>query len=496
MERDIGFIEKRYEQIENPYVAFARFNLQDMLLFGFYSPSILEQMLLQKDKIPYYILNNVPKDIVKLAEQKLPPEETEKKICSFYLDKAIEILERYSHCPIPMQPVYKDGEILLAEETEKEYIDTTTGLLVKPTYRDLLSESGHQRLEELKKARENGDLSKKIKDISIRSGNKFMLDTALFANLPGIDTLDKMKDNIKNIVVSATTGCYGNCSHCGYKASTKVRHMPYPVLLKIFEQLDLVEKPLSANVPPSENNGQKAPRRPPMIYSDSDPLSYYDPIIGADAGDFYFAQKNKNPYFSMPVVSKGLLHINREGLTEKQEAIAFGKLFENGTITLSWVKLPGENNEKNETRIKNTLWLSKKILTDYPDRISSDVESAPLEFRLMEKVPVSYISMEKMKENKPEGIPVVSENTPYANGRFKETIKKYNLPISTENPPNFFAGEALVFRTDGAICTTKNDPESKGDCKWDKIGDTFGKEEPRLKIGGICRLCRGKSITD
>jgi len=496
MERDVGFIEKSYEQLGNPYAAFARLNLQDLLLFGFYSPAVLEQMLIQKDKIPYYILGSVPKEIKELAEQKLSPEETEKKIRSFYLDKAIDTLEKYSHCPVPMQPVYKDGDILVAEKPEKEYFDETTGILVKPTYRDLLSKSGHERLEELKKARENGDLSDKVKEIAIHSGNKFMLDTSLFAPLPGIGRLNTLKSNIKNIIVSATTGCYGNCSHCGYSASSKVRHMPYPMLLKIFEQVGLNEEYTQNNYTCPEGKQQQRSPRPPMIYSDSDPLSYYDPIIGADAGDFYFAQKNKNPYFTMPVVSKGLLHMNRDELLEKKETVSFGKLFENGTITLSWVNLPGENNDKNDTRIKNTVWVAKKILTEHAERIYDREDRSSVGFRMMEKVPVSYIAMDSVLKKEHDGIPVVSENIPYANGRFKDTIKKYNLPISTEKPDRFFAGEALIFRTDGAICTTGEKRQDRGRCEWKKIGDAFGKEEPRFDIGEICRLCKGKGLMD
>jgi hypothetical protein len=104
--------------------------------------------------------------------------------------------------------------------------------------------------------------------------------------------------------------------------------------------------------------------------------------------------------------------------------------------------------------------------------------------------------MDSVIKKEHDGIPVVSENIPYANGRFKDTIKKYNLPISTEKPDRFFAGEALIFRTDGAICTTGEKRQDRGRCEWKKIGDAFGKEEPRFDIGEICRLCKGKGLTD
>ena len=447
-----NFIQTAFRDRRNPFAHLAEVNFQNMVLFGAFNEGVLSR-LQKEDSLPYYIKNGIPDEIKALLNQKEKP--TEKDIRRFYLDKAVQVLEGYENCPVPMRLSYKDGRISLTEEGEKTvpsflpkngqekkkgYFDSTVGCFIEPQKQDLLSEKGHERLKELKACQKKEEISDETLRKAIEAGNKFMLDMSLFKDFPGLDQFKEKVHEIKNVIVSATCGCYGNCSHCGYNASSNVRHMPYPMIIKIFNQLDLTSKSTI-----------------PMLYSDSDPLAYYDPIIGADTGDICYKLREKNPGFYTPIVTKGLLHLQPENIFHTKEAVSFGKLLENSQITLSYVDLPGENIPQNTQRIKTTLRVAKCV----PQRRLDTAFTSPTK--------VSHITLDKDK-TVPD-IPIDETVFPFISGRFKETCRKFGL--NPDGKTHFFAGEALVFRADGNICTTRENPLDKGCCQWDIHNNLF-----------------------
>ena len=112
------------------------------------------------------------------------------------------------------------------------------------------------------------------------------------------------------------------CSHCGFSAKSPVSHMPYPIFLQL---IHLFGRNLRS---PYTGVSQ--------FYSDSDPIAYRDYVIGADMGDICRYIQTELPQkdsLYATIVSKGVL--------QKGDDVILAKIFENSSISLSFVDLPG-----------------------------------------------------------------------------------------------------------------------------------------------------------
>lgn len=281
------------------------------LLFGIFTPRILSEFKEFSSRIPAEVQKVIPEELRTLPlDDSLAPS-----VYQFHLNRAVSVLTGYSNCSVPL----------------------TSDTRVRTRSRNLLSDQGQNLLKRLSHRLKTQDDSRNGSLLEVlKAGHPLFLDTDLFEE-PYFSPLLKFD---RPTLLSLSSGCYNHCAHCGYGPAQPVAHTPYPILLKAAEFLH-AEGALM-----------------PYFHTNSDPISYHDPIIGADAGDVFFSLKElgtPSPAF----VTKGVLQPYTKTALLK---LAFSHL---SHVTFSLVNLPGENYEKNTQRISETTRLARSAGLPY-----------------------------------------------------------------------------------------------------------------------------------
>ncbi len=319
--------------------------LPDFLLAEIYSSTVFRQARAVWNDLPFYVRENIPTAIQKLILTPMPSKKCTEMINRYWLKRGIEVLEGYRNCPIPLS---NDKRI--------------HGVHFTGAYRNLLSFKGERRLALLKRAQEEGRISNALAQKAKEGAHKFLLDFDLFVGFDYLKSIPhnaRVQEFIKNqkkeyepdMQVVLTSGCYNGCVHCGYGATGPVSHMPYPLFFKLFK---LVHPCPTSTFP--------------LIYADSDPISYHDPIINADTGDVMLALGEM--YKHSPEIS-----FLTKGVLTKKDEVTLAKVVHNTrdemrhtkdnkvflNFAFSFVDLPGENVNHNLKRLQRTQKIYNQI---------------------------------------------------------------------------------------------------------------------------------------
>ncbi len=299
-------------------------NLSDFLLVEMYTPTVLACAKEQWKTLPFYVTESLDPAIVELIHN--PPAQVQSALNRYWIERAVNVLRGYADCPVPF-----------ARDTRGR----------GPRY-DLLSEKGRARLQILEYAVSTNAATNKLATLARSAAQKADLDLDLFVDLSYMDAIAQ-----HDVTVTMSSGCDNGCVHCGFEARAPVSHMPYPVFLKL-----------------TQHCTTKRWDHTCYIYSDSDPITYQDPIINADAGDAVRALVDVLDFpkiIRIPFLTKGVL--------TKRDEIAFGKVVHHQKLIdrcfyfgvgLSFVDLPGEAVDKNIARIKRTVQIYRDITGKNP----------------------------------------------------------------------------------------------------------------------------------
>ncbi len=387
-------------------------NLYDFLIYNIYSPLILREWNRRKNKIPNYINAQVPSFFKSLMEQTLSNEQLQEKIHFFWINKAIQVLSGYQACSIP-----------LSEDNRVEKI----------TY-NLLSPKGRNWLYRFKHFQEQGQVPINTGHEAFYAANKFLLDLDLFISLGYLRNCSLLNNaQQSNLTISMSSGCYNGCCHCGYEAKGPVSHMPYPILLKLYFLFD-------------------KQTHPAYLYADSDPISYRDPIIGADCGDVihYVSLKGQ---FMPSFITKGPL--------KKENNTALAKVMEKTPVLLSLIDLPGERDvEQNKRRIEEVFDIAKDI---------------PKERLLQMPIVRRYSFDELSKKEK-----TFQQGVPSFCGRWVDTWTKLKLSDNQKGGNNF-ADNGVIIKSSGEIYGVSQNLITHR-FEWQKLGNIFSVHSQKLKI--------------
>ena len=400
------YYQKRYD------VSFVERNFFKYVLFEFYTPTLCRMMLKRQKEFPSCFLKKWPSFI---WESKFLPEALlQEKIDDFWQHRAIQVLTGYQMCPIPFSKYFNPQ------------IKTM----------NLLSRQGEDLLEQLKSHKDN--LSDTMKEKTVRAANKFLLDLNNFISFPEIEKAPFTAQKVR-MTVSLSTGCYNQCVHCGYEAKPVLSHMPYPIFLRLVEAF-------GHRLGGTGLNGQ-------MIYADSDPMSYYDPIIGADAADVVHFLKTTIPLQNRENISfltKGILFSQDELTVAK---MAMGKY----SMTLSVVLLPGEAVQKNIKRILRTI--------DVYIQNGGDCDALNGRY-------FSFSGRESVSEIDKMGLNFIKAK-PCMNGKWVSYVKKHFPFCQASFYPTGFAEEKnLVIKSDGKIWLNRLNPKT-GCFDWIQLDNIF-----------------------
>ncbi len=299
---------------------YVRRNLASFLLMQLYSPVVIKQMAVFGASLDDFFIQNTPPKMWDLAQKSplMKDEDIQTEINRFWTKKAINVLSGYQNCSFPI----------------------TDDLRIDVRKENFLSDKGEKLLQELLIS----DVSRHYTDKAFFAGNKIFLDLDLFRDFSYLKKIDPIirvgsydpywpEGSSFPLILSASSGCYNRCMHCLYEAEPKVRHMPYPVFLKMYHTL---------------GDGESL-----LTYADSDPISYYDPIIDADAGDLFIGIKSRGWQMPRDFITKGILKERDKSALLKIALIRY-------QIGLSLVGIDGEVTEKNLKRVRESYRILSK----------------------------------------------------------------------------------------------------------------------------------------
>ena len=380
---------------------FVKRHLLDYVLFHVYSKVVLERITSQWDELPFYVKEEIP-PLIRQKAFSGKSKDTEDFLSKYWLKNAVHILSAYQKAAVPF----------------------STDLRTNVRVFNLLSEKGEKELLKLKETLEQGKTGEEITLQAMKASNKFLLDISLFKNFNALKkTIYYSRPQFGRIILSASSGCYNMCSHCGFSAKAPVSHMPYPILIQLAH---LFGKQLRS---PYSGIAQ--------IYSDSDPISYKDPIIKADIGDvcryFRMMLPEKERLFT-PIVTKGVL------ISSDDRALA--KAFEFNSVSLSYVDLPGEKNiEKNRQRIQRSL---SALMAVSAERRNENI----IDFRHI-CLPDNPL---KQKDFELPDYAYFQKIYPSFQGRWVQTFFSENLPSNCKGETGGFSAQTnVIIRSDGGI---------------------------------------------
>ncbi len=319
---DISYLMKRRHKKN---WAECREILTQFLCVQIYTPTILRAAYKQWSDLPFWAQESTPIQIQELMRQS--PQMTDIELTTalnaYHIQRAVHVLQGYQSCPIPL--------------THDDNIETHT--------HNLLSWRGERALRVLQQGVSQKRWSNKLCKIALKASHKHLIDLSYYRIKATPKTADILTIRYQNNkgkpliifpVLQMTQGCVNACSHCAFCATDKMAHMPYPMFLGLHQSLDRVYR----RYPPKET-----PTPFSLYYHDSDPLSYQDPIIGADSGDVMLYLRNHH----------AACYFLTRGVTDKASRTALAKASLAYPIALSFVDTPAENMAKNIRQLNDTL---------------------------------------------------------------------------------------------------------------------------------------------
>lgn len=397
--------------------------LYDFLLYNIYSPAVLKEWKARTKEIPSYLNAQMPDFLKALANSSVSDDAMQQGIHRYWLNQAVSVLKGYHSCPVPLS-------------SDKR--------VVSQTY-SLLSLKGRSWLHRFEAVQKGSSVPLNTGHEAFYAANKFLLDLDLFRSLGYLKSCSLLNNGLqRNLTISMSSGCYNGCCHCGFEAKARVSHMPYPILLKLYFLFD-------------------KQTYPSYLYADSDPISYQDPIIGADCGDVihYVALKGQ---FAPGFITKGPL--TPSNLT------ALSKVMERTGAQFSYIDLPGEvNPDKNKSRIKQGI-------------------AAYLEIPESRRYHMPIVRRYSFKE--PVGVEATfPQSKPSFNGAWVDTWQRLNLPESQKGG-NDFSDDGIVIRSNGDICGIALNPLTHK-FEWETLGNIFQPDCQKLKITNYHHyICLGR----
>lgn len=382
------------------------------MLFEFYTPQLCRMMAERQSSLPEDFVAGWPSFIQESPH--LSDLVLQDKIDTFWVKRALRVLSGYQACSVPLP----------AHST------------VACKTMNLLSPRGEKLLHRLQKAVLHPPVSRTLKRQAFYAANKFLLDLNNFISFPEIEKAPFTALKAR-MTVSLSTGCYNQCVHCGYEAKPVLSHMPYPIFLRLVEAFghQLGGKGL---------NGQ-------MIYADSDPISYEDPIIGADAADVVYFLKT-----TIPLQNRESVFFLTKGIATNREVIPIAKMaMSRSPISLSVVLLPGENIQRNVRRVLNTINIYRRY-GGSTDQISGRYYSTS--------------GLETVPQIECQGLHFPSAK-PCLNGRWTAYVRQHSLDGSYQIN-GFAEARNLVIKSDGRVWLNCLN-EQTGRFDWQQVDDIF-----------------------
>lgn len=287
----------------------------------------------------------------------------------------------------------------------------------------------------MQNAEQRGVYPDSLKQEAFRSANKFLLDLNHFISFPHIEEASFLSQKAR-LTVSLSTGCYNQCVHCAYEAKPPVSHIPYPIFLRLVEAFaHRLSEPASQ-----------------MLYANSDPLSYYDPIIEADSADVVHFLKH-----TIPLQNRQKLAFLTKGILQKKDEKTVAKLaMGRHKITLSVLLLPGEPIAQNICRVLKTI----DVYTQ------SGGERDQIEGRIFSADGQQGVPLLESK-----GIPF-GRSKPCLTGRWVDTVQAYDLNSKAYLRNGFGDKNNLVIQADGSVwLNTLNQDTGRYD--WKVLDDIY-----------------------
>ncbi|MDY6407641.1 MAG: hypothetical protein SPL08_02935 [Pseudomonadota bacterium] len=340
-----------YHNRYNP--SFVSAHLTQYLMAEIYAPAVIRLAYERQSDIPFYALDSIHpeiREIINLSPT-LSDLELQQKINAHTVVRAIRVLVAYSHCPVPL----------------------TQHKNIPQRHKDFLSDRGKRALKILLHAATRGNFTHQMAELGIETTHKFLMDLGYYRDLINSGSADILTFHYYNKslgthnyyppTIQLSQGCPNHCSHCFADAETKMSYMPYPMWRKIYEKLDMrykyyhgmryeyraskwiswlpwVPKKLVWNFPDMDR-----------FFHDSDPASYYDPIIRADSGDISLLLKEKDKP----------LYFLTKGVTDSISKRAIAKTALVYPIDISFVDTPKENKEHGIRQLQQTIELIRFV---------------------------------------------------------------------------------------------------------------------------------------
>ena len=343
--------EKLYDKKNDS--AFVALHISRYLMAEIYSPAVIRQAHNRFRDIPFYARESVHIEMRELINQAptLSDAALQRIINAHLIARAIKILVAYAHCQVPL----------------------TKSIHIPIQHKDFLSERGHRALNILLKAVARGSFTSDMADLAVRTSHKFLMDLGYYKNLINsgsaevltfyVHNKNKSFNNYVPPVIQLTQGCPNYCSHCFADARTKMSYMPYPMWRKIYQSLHSHYQYYQGYrwefpTPKWKSWLPFVPKKTVFNYvpfarffHDSDPSSYYDPIIGVDAGDISLLLKDKEEP----------LYFLTRGVTDSLSKRAIAKTALAYPIDLSFVDTPKENMVHNIRQLNKTIRLIRSV---------------------------------------------------------------------------------------------------------------------------------------
>lgn len=390
--------------------AFVEKHFLKFVLFEFYTPMLCRMIVRRQRHIPSSVFTRLPSFV--LMSPSLSDQQIQKQIDAFWLKKAIQVLSGYQQVKVPFS-----ADPSVPRKTM-----------------NLLSDQGQNVLKLLQNAEQRGFFPEALKQVAFRSANKFMLDLNHFISFPQLTESAFLSQKARK-TVSLSTGCYNQCVHCAYEADPPVSHMPYPIFLRLTEAL---------------NHHLGWPSQ--MLYANSDPLSYHDPIIGADAADVVHFLKH-----TIPLQNRSQIAFLTKGILQKKDEKTIAKLaMGRYKMTLSVLLLPGEPINQN---IRRTL----KTIDVY---CRSGGEQDQIDGRIF-------------SVDGQQGVPLLESKgifwekyKPCLTGRWVDTVQAHALNPEAYLKNGFGAERNMVIQADGSVwLNTLNSDTGRYD--WQMVDDIY-----------------------
>ena len=307
---------------------FVQGHLADFLLFQIYSPKVLRKAYAKWPELPWFIRENVPKDIQVLIEKS--PHYSDKvlrtKLNEYHIRQAVDVLSKYQACDVPM----------------------TQDPTVPQNRYKLTSKRGDKALLILQNALQQKQFSNKMADLAVHSTHKFLaegkyyLDWKFPSKFARCATIEHCMQGDNSIcytfpAIQLTKGCMNHCSHCDSRAEAHLSHMPWPMFQSLHRALNKHYR----HYPQNGTNHYFS-----QFFADSDMLDYHDPVMDVDSGDVGLWVALESEYCQ---------YLTR-GVKNERNRLSLAKALVSGQpVALSFVDTPREDMAHNLKQLENTL---------------------------------------------------------------------------------------------------------------------------------------------